>query len=175
MSFKNLLLSFRLSEHLFSVLLIAILTALSIYYYRPYVLSAYFINQFYVLTDVKTQVSIDYAYTGLPQGSKTFGDYRDVIDDDSLLAKNMEVSEQGHVSIEIVVPPKGDYGHSLLRDFHGKRISLYRTANDQGVYTFHSWQCNPKGNVWPFKTIQPDDHSINASQLFWVYCREDKS
>lgn len=172
MSFKNILLSFRLSEYLFSVLLVAILTALSIHYYRSYILSAYSINQFFVLADVKTRVAIDYAYTGLPQGSKILDDYKGVVDDDSIMAKDVVVSEGGHISIEVKNPPKGYYGHSLLSSIDGQRLSLYRTVNDQGAYVFHSWQCHPKGNAWPYTTVQSNTESLDAQQYFGIYCRE---
>ncbi|MGH1539510.1 MAG: hypothetical protein ACRBHB_03725 [Arenicella sp.] len=169
MSHLRLIKSFRLNEYIYSVLLFGILITLAIPLYKSYVANSFTLDVFHGLLEVKTHVAINSAYTGLPNGAEQKADYA-FLDDVDGPVKDIHISSQGHLTGAVNL---GDYAlkTTFMRDnVEAKTVSLHRNVNQQGAYSFVSWQCQHDPNETPFIITEPMPEATLETKYYYFFC-----
>jgi len=165
--YYRLLSCFRLVECASALLVIVILHALCLPVYKVYVSNAYALNQAYVMVDVRTNLSIDSAYTGNAYGSNGY-DY--LLEDDSYVGE-IDVSPQGHISAKLRLADYYNHTPSFVKKaIDGKTMTLYRNINTQNGYDFLTWRCASSPNEIPFRVIEPVPDSTLELKYFHLFC-----
>ena len=166
--YYRLLSNYRLFESLAVLLIIAMLYGLCLPIYKAYVVNAYALDQAYVMVDVKTQLSIDSAFTGEPNGA---GDYSRLADKNRGVA-SIEVSSQGHITTKATMTGLYSGTPSFVQTaLNDKTLVLHKNINSQSGYDVLSWQCVSRQNKAPFRVIDPVADGTLEPKYYSQFCK----
>jgi len=164
----RLLSNFRLVELLSVLLIIVLLNALCLPIYKGYVVNAYAVNQAYMMVDVRTNLSIDSAYTGNANGAK---DYTYLAEDEYRHVEHIDVNHQGHISVKSrLIDDYNRIPGFVKNALDGKTLVWHKNINTQNGYEFLSWRCKNSSNEPPFRVIDPAPKATLETKYDYFFC-----
>lgn len=159
------LVSFRIAEMAFCMILIICLMLLTLPVYSLYQKNARLLDQFLELNALTTHLAVDSAYTGYSAGGEAYQEYLDQLD--LYHIENLKIDSNGHLTATVKCCGNGiaPFGTGA-----GKTLVLNRHTNP-GAHQFSTtWLC-PNFGAEGMSVESPLPEGSIPTQYTYFFCR----